>query len=139
MWGRSTSRAAKDALGEARDNARFATVDEHAGLASPDGVEPPVLDLWREELVSLPTDDKVALALELERRVRAGDSRIRQVVSSDYVDGFGDTAIATSRGIEVAQRRTGCYLFVHAVAGEGDDTQTGFGYSVAVAPSSIST
>ena len=122
--------SAKDALGEARDNARFATVDEHAGLASPDGVEPPVLDLWREELVSLPTDDKVALALELERRVRAGDSRIRQVVSSDYVDGFGDTAIATSRGIEVAQRRTGCYLFVHAVAGEGDDTQTGFGYSV---------
>ncbi len=122
--------SAKDALGEARDNASFATVDEHAGLASPDGVEPPVLDLWREELVSLPIDDKVALALELERRVRAGDSRIRQVVSSDYVDSFGDTAIATSRGIEVAQRRTGCYLFVHAVAGEGDDTQTGFGYSV---------
>jgi len=46
--------AAKEALIEARDNARFATVDEHAGLASPDGVEPPVLDLWREELVSFP-------------------------------------------------------------------------------------
>ena len=122
--------SAKDALEEARDNARFATVDEHAGLASPDGVEPPVLDLWREELVSFPTDDKVALALELEHRVRAGDSRIRQVVSSDYVDSFGETAIATSRGIEVAHRRTGCYLFVHTVAGEGDDTQTGFGYSV---------
>ena len=72
-----------------------------SGLASPDGVEAPVLDLWREELVSFPTDEKLALALELERRVRAGDSRIRQVVSSDYVDGFGETAIATSRGIEV--------------------------------------
>ena len=117
--------AAKEALIEARDNARFATVDEHAGLASPDGVEPPLLDLWREELVSFPTDDRVALALELERRVRAGDSRIRQVVSSDYVDGFGETAIATSRGIEVTDRQTGCYLFVHAVAGDGDDTQTG--------------
>ena len=81
--------AAKEALIEARNNARFATVDEHAGLASPDGVEPPLLDLWREELVSFPTDDRVALALELERRVRTGDSRIRQVVSSDYVDGFG--------------------------------------------------
>ena len=33
-------------------------------------------------------------------------------------------------GIEVTSRRTGCYLFVHAVAGDGDDTQTGFGYSV---------
>ena len=129
--------AAKEALGEARDNARFATVDEHAGLASPDGVEPPVLDLWREELVSFPTDERVALALELERRVRAGDSRIRQVVSSDYVDGFGETAIATSRGIEVTDRQTGCYLFVHAVAGDGDDTQTGFGYSVGRAPADL--
>jgi PmbA protein len=129
--------AAKEALIEARDNARFATVDEHAGLASPDGVEPPMLDLWREELVSFPTDDRVALALELERRVRAGDSRIRQVVSSDYVDGFGETAIATSRGIEVTDRQTGCYLFVHAVAGDGDDTQTGFGYSVGRAPGEL--
>ena len=85
----------------------------------------------RGSLVSFPTDEKLALALELERRVRAGDSRIRQVVSSDYVDGFGETAIATSqRGIEVTSRQTGCYLFVHAVAGAGDDTQTGFGYSV---------
>jgi len=126
--------AAADALVEARDNARFATIDEHAGLASPDGVEPPVLDLWREDLVSFPTDDKVALALELERRVRSGDSRIRQVVSSDYVDGYGETAIVTSRGIEVSSRQTGCYLFVHAVAGDGDDTQTGFGYSVGRSP-----
>jgi len=129
--------AAAEALVEARDNARFATVDEHAGLASPDGVKPPVLDLWREDLVSFPTDDKVALALELERKVRAGDPRIRQVVSSDYVDGFGETAIATSRGIEVSSRQTGCYLFVHAVAGDGDDTQTGFGYSVGRAPAEL--
>jgi len=130
-------RAALETLLDARDNAQFATVDEHAGLASPDGVEPPVLDLWREELVSFPTDDRVALALELERRVRSGDSRIRQVVSSDYVDGFGETAIATSRGIEVTDRQTGCYLFVHAVAGDGDDTQTGFGYSVGRAPGEL--
>jgi PmbA protein len=122
--------AAAEALVEARDNARFATSDIHFGLASPDGVEPPQLDLWRQELVSLPTHEKVALALELERRVRALDSRIRQVVSSDYVDGLGEAAIATSRGIETTSRRTSCYLFVHAVAGDGNDTQTGFGYSV---------
>jgi PmbA protein len=126
--------SATEALVEARDNARFATIDEHAGLASPDGFTPPVLDLWRDELISFPTDDKVALALELERRVRAGDARIRQVVSSDYIDGFGEMAIATTRGIEVTSRQTGCYLFVNAVAGDGDDTQTGFGYSVGRAP-----
>ena len=129
--------AAFEALLEARDNARFATVDEHARLASPDAVEAPVIDLWRSELVSFPTDKKVALALELERHVRAGDSRIRQVVSSDYVDGFSETAIATTRGIGVTSRRTGCYLFVNAVAGDGDHTQTGFGYSVGRAPAEL--
>jgi PmbA protein len=44
---------------------------------------------------------------------------------------------ATSRGIEVTSRQTGCYLFVHAVAGDGDDTQTGFGYSVGRAPAEL--
>ncbi len=129
--------AAAEALAAARDNAVFATVDEHAGLAVSDGVEPPELDLWRDELASVPTDDKVAMAIELERLVRDGDPRIRQVVDSDYVDGLGETAIASSTGIAVSSRRTGCYLFVHAVAGDGDDTQTGFGYSVGRAPGEL--
>ena len=126
--------ASAEALSEARDNAKFATVDDHCGLASPDGVEPPELDLWGEEFVSFPTGDKVALALDLERQVRAGDPRIRQVVSSDYVDGLGEAAIATSSGIEAANRRTRCYLFVHALAGDGTDTQSGFAYAVGRAP-----
>ena len=122
--------AAAEALTEARDNVPYATVDEHAGLAVPDGVEPASLDLWREDLASLATEAKIDLALDLERRVRAGDARIRQVVNSDYSDGMGETAIATSKGIETTSRRSTCFLFSYAVAGEGDDTQTGFGYSV---------
>ena len=96
--------AAAEALVEARDNATIRH-DRRTRRARcrPTACEPPVLDLWREDLVSFPTDDKVALALELERRVRGGDSRIRQVVSSDYVDGYGETAIVSSRGIEVSE------------------------------------
>jgi PmbA protein len=122
--------AAAEALAEARDNVPYATSDEHAGLASPDGVEPAPLDLWREELASLPTKAKIDLAMDLERRVRDGDPRIRQVVNSDYSDAMGETAIASSTGIEATSRRSTCFLFSYAVAGEGDDTQTGFGYSV---------
>ena len=129
--------AAAEALGAARDNARFATFDDHAGLASPDEVDAPALDLWREELLSFANEDKVALALELERQARARDSRIRQVVSSDYVDGLSETAIASSRGIEVASRRTGCHVFVHVLAEDGAGTQTGFGFSVGRAPADL--
>src|SRR5216684_586991 len=37
---------AREALAEARDNANFASVDEHAGLARPDGHAAVDLELW---------------------------------------------------------------------------------------------
>ncbi len=122
--------AAEEALTEARDNVAYASADEHAGLARPDGVAPVTLELWRGEQAEYPTQAKVDLALEVERMVRAGDPRIRQVVSSDYSDAMTEWGVATSTGISSAARRTICHLFVNAIAGEGDDTQTGFGYSV---------
>ena len=77
------------------------------------------------------------MALELERQVRAGDPRIREVVSADYGDDQSEAAIASSTGISAAYRSTTCYLVVYAVAGEGDDTQTGGGYSVCRAPGEL--
>jgi PmbA protein len=127
----------REALDEARDNARFASPDEHVGLAEPDGIEAAALELWREDLVDYPTDQKISMVLDLERRVRAGDSRIRQVVSTDYGDGLGEVAIASSTGISAATRRTTAYLAADAVAGEGLDTQTGSGYTVGRSPSDL--
>ncbi len=128
---------AREALEEARDNAGFATHDEHAGLAVPDGVPVAPLELWDDALGALATEAKVALALDLERRVRAGDARIRQVVSSDYGDALGESAIATSTGIASSSRRTTCYLAADVVAGAGDDTQTGDGYTVGRGPGDL--
>jgi PmbA protein len=127
--GSLSDEAATEALAEARDNVGFATADEHVGLVEPDGVAPADLELWHEELLGVPTEDKVALALELERQVRAGDSRIRQVTDADYSDSLGEAAIATSRGISAHSRRTVCYVGAEAVAGDGSETQTGYGYS----------
>jgi PmbA protein len=123
-----------ETLEEARDNAAFATEDEHIGLAEPDGVQPADMDLWRDDLAGYPTEEKVARALELEKAVRAGDSRIRQVEAAEWGDSSVESAVATSTGIRAESRRTACYLSAFAVAGEGDDTQTGGGYSVGRAP-----
>jgi len=130
-------RHAREALAEARDNATFTTVDEHAGLAEPDGVAVKQLELWNEGLAGYPNSDKIALALDLERRVRAGDGRIRQVISTDYGDSSGESAIASSKGIAVSSRETTCFISTDVVAGEGDDTQTGSGYSVGRGPQDI--
>lgn len=127
----------RETLAEARDNATFATYDQFVGLAEPDGVVAVDLDLWNDEARSYPTDQKVELAIELEKRVRAGDSRIRNVKESSYSDGMSEAAIASTTGIRAAYRRASCYISVSAIAGDGDETQTGGGYSVGRRPSEL--
>ena len=127
----------RETLDEARDNAGFGTPDEHVAVASPAGVPPAEVDVWREELASFPTHAKVALALELERRVRTADPRIRAVEQAAYGDFVAESAVATSTGIAVTSRRTGANMWTEAIAGAGDDTQTGFGYSVARQPGDL--
>lgn len=126
-----------ETLDEARDNAAFGTVDEFLGLATPDGVEPVDLDLFRPELAAFPTDRKVEMALELERAVRASDPRIRGVESADYGDSVSESAIASTEGVRVTSRRSGCSIVASAMAGDGSETMTGSGYSVARTPEDL--
>ncbi|HEX9968896.1 MAG TPA: TldD/PmbA family protein, partial [Acidimicrobiales bacterium] len=127
----------EETLAEARDNAGFGTPDEHLGLAVPDGVVAAELDLWRDELAGFPTDRKVELAMELERRVKAGDPRIKSIHSSDYGDAMVNVAIATSTGITAAYRRSTCVVSVYALAGDDTETQTGGGYSIGRGPDEL--
>lgn len=126
-----------ETLEEARDNAAFGTVDEFLGLATPDGVEPVDLDLFRPELAQFPADRKVEMALELERAVKAADSRIRGVESAEYGDSRSESAIASTTGVRAATRRSSCSIVASAMAGEGTETMTGSGYSVARTPEEL--
>lgn len=118
----------REALTDARDNASFATPDEHAGLAEPDGVRAAELDLWRDDVAATATADKVALAVEVERRVLAAPG-IRGLRFAEYQDGRSEVAVATSTGIAASRRSTSAYLSCYAMAGEGDGTTTGVGSS----------
>ncbi|HEU0172176.1 MAG TPA: TldD/PmbA family protein [Acidimicrobiales bacterium] len=122
--------ALSETVAEARDNAAFGEPDEANGLPEPDGVEPVALDLWRPGLADVPTADKLALALELERAVLGADSRITGVESCDYADALAEAAIVTTTGVRRASRETGCELVAYSLAADGDDTQTGFGFSL---------
>ena len=124
-------------LEEARDNARFGEPDEHLGVAAPDGVPAVELDHWNDEIDATPTADKVEVALDLERRVRAADRRITGVRSAAYSDGAGEMAIATSTGIRVADRGVSASVSVSAIAADGEQTQMGTGFDVARRPSEL--
>lgn len=129
--------AVAGALAEARDNASFAHPDPHLGLAAPDGVAAAPIDPWSDEVATFALAGKVEMALDLERRVLAGDTRIRTLRSASYDDGRMEAAVATSTGIATTYRRTGCSIAASAIAGDGGDTQTGTGYSVARGPGGL--
>lgn len=126
-----------EVLAEARDNATFATEDEFLGLAEPDGVPVPELDLYRASLESVPTEDKVALALELEASVRAADDRITGVESAEYGDAIGEGVVVTTTGIRSTGRESACYVGAYPLAKQGDETKTGFGFSVGREPADL--
>lgn len=117
-------------LEEARRNAAFATPDPDAGPAQPDGVVTPQLDLWREDLLCVPLDDKVELALELERAVRGADPRVSGVRMARYGDDVATTAVAATTGIRASSAFTSCHLYALALASEDGETQSGLGVGV---------
>ena len=124
-------------LVEARDNSEFGSIDENAGLAEPDGVTPADLELYDERLERTSTEQKIGLALDLERAVLAGDPRMKGIESADYADALSVSAIASTTGIRHSGAETSVYLGAYALAGDDDETTTGFGFSVARAVESL--
>jgi PmbA protein len=126
-----------ETLEEARGNAQFSGAEPWVGLPEPDGIEPAPLDLWRDELAAWPTQRKVDAALDLEREVRAGDPRIRQVESAHWGDSLSEMAVASSTGVHASGHSTACYLSAVAVAGEGNESKVAHGYTVGRSPSEL--
>jgi PmbA protein len=126
-----------ETLAEARDNAGFGTEDEFVGLATPDGVAVADLELFRDSLAAFPTDRKVELAIALEKAARAADPRVSGVESCDYVDTASESAVVTSTGIRTSSRETAAYVMASVLATDGDETQTGFGFSVGRTPEDL--
>ncbi len=120
-------------LEQARDNVQFGTSDEWAGLAEADGVAVVPQELWSEALAAYPTDRKIELLKEFERLTLAADPRVR-VDDADYSDVSGEAAVASTTGIRVSGRENGCVVSVSTLADDGDETQTGFGFSVGRSP-----
>ena len=128
--GTFTSEDLVETLSEARDNLKFATPDEFCGITDSDGIKPAVLDVYNDELSKVSTEEKVAMALELERCTREKDSRIIGVESADYSDSISESAVVTNTGIYALSKETGCSLTTYSLAEENGETQTGFGYSI---------
>jgi PmbA protein len=118
-------------VSDARDNARFATPDDAAGLpdasASAPGEVAGLIDPAQPEVSS---EEKVAFAVALEQATRAVDARVR-TEEAIYSDSEAEVAIASSLGIKGAYTETNAWCYSVAIATEGEDTQVAFDFDLA--------
>jgi PmbA protein len=127
----------KETLEEARDNATFAAPDEFVGLPSPDGVDPPRLSICRDDVLSVPTAEKIALAIDLERRARAVDDRVTGVRVAAYGDAVGEEAIASTTGLAAWSRVSSAATSVQLLAERDGETQIAGGRSIGRHPDEL--
>ena len=119
----------RDAVRRARENAALAEPDEFNLLPSPLPAEP-IPALYREDQADIPTDRKVALALDLERRAISIDPRVTKIDAAQIGDAVSRVAIASTTGVQAEYARTDAWCVAVSLAVEGDETQTGFSFTI---------
>jgi PmbA protein len=120
----------REAVSRARENAAVASPDPFNALPVAEPIEP--LDgLFSEALAGMSTEQKVPIALEMERAATTMDPRVGKTESVRYGDAVGAAAIASTEGVRVEYRATGCWVVVVTLAERDGDTQTGFSYRIA--------
>lgn len=120
----------RDAVHRARENAALAEPDEFNGLP---GFEPadPMPDLFRGESAAITADEKVQMALDLERRSVSVDPRVTKVDAAQVGDATSRVAISSTAGVAAEYGRTDAWCVSVTLATEGDETQTGYSFSIA--------
>ena len=87
-------------------------------------------ELFREASAAIGVDDKVAMALELERYTVSRDPRVTKLDLAQVGDAVSRVAIATTEGIDLEYARTDAWVVAVTLAVEGDETQTGFSFTI---------
>jgi PmbA protein len=120
----------RGAVASARQNAALAEPDPSNGLPDAVPVEP-MPALFRAESAAITADDKVRMALDLERYTVARDPRVTKVDLAQVGDEVSRVAVASTTGLDLAYERTDAWVVAVTLAVEGDDTQTGFSFTIA--------
>jgi PmbA protein len=124
------------AVVQARGNAALAEPDEFNVLAEAESFTP-VPELFDEGSADVTTEAKVKLALDLESRLISRDPRVSKIDLAQVGDAVSRVAIASTTGVDAEYARTDAWCVAVALAVEGDETQTGFSYTIARALSDI--
>jgi PmbA protein len=115
-------------LAAAVANVEVTDADPFAGLPARAAEYPAIGGLWRPGVARMRLEDKIALALDVEKAALACP-QVDTVEESAYSDEESRVAICSTTGVEAEAEHSFCYVWAQAHAGQGDDRQTGLGFS----------
>ncbi|SFF93134.1 PmbA protein [Desulfotomaculum arcticum] len=86
----------------------------------------PQMDLFDPGIKNAAVEQKIEMAKSMENEARAFDKRISVIESSTYQDGEVEVTLFNSKGTSLHYLGAYCGMYIALVAGQGEDSQTGF-------------
>ncbi|WP_027339353.1 TldD/PmbA family protein [Halonatronum saccharophilum] len=114
----------EEVIKEAIANAQIASEDEYRDLAEGD-YEYDDLDIYDPNLEESSPEDKIDLALQIEKVALDYDQRIESVISVGYGDSISKVRIVNSKGLDQSYKGGIAYAYLYVLASDGEDKQTG--------------
>jgi len=74
--------------------------------------------------------EKINFIKNLEEEALKIDERIKSIQDCVYGDGFSETIISNTKGLDLQDKSNLAYTYIGVVAKEGEDIQSGFAYKV---------
>jgi PmbA protein len=113
------------------DSDPYAELPPHTGAPYPS-----IPGLWRPGVGRLSLDDKIGLALAVERTALACP-KVETVEESAYSDEESRVAVCSSLGLEAEAEGTFAFVWSQAHAGHDEDRQSGLGFDAARDPKDL--
>lgn len=83
-------------------------------------------NVYNEAVFAKDINDKIKILLEIEKKLKAFDKRINEVVSVGYGENFTSVKKSNSYGLKLSQKTSAYNYFAEVSAKEGDEIRTGY-------------
>jgi PmbA protein len=117
-------------------NARVADADPDSVLPAPHD-EPSPVTVFDPGLEQATDEQRIDLALAVERAALAADPRVKSVDESVYADGDAQVFLANSGGVRGQFREGHCYAYAYVLGEQDGQIETGLSFTVGRKPADL--
>jgi len=118
----------KKLIDDALENLGIIETDDRDYIFSGNGSYTEMAD-YQKSFEKEDANKKINMAVDLEKRILEGDSRIKMVTNCMYMNFSSSVKLSNSRGLEVNHINGGGGMYAMAVAKENESSKSGFTFS----------